>query len=388
MNVWIIEPRDPLIVRDGRPFDSTPGARSISLDFPFPSTTTGGVRTRDGLGTDGRFQKSEVPRVKQLRVHGPLPVELDTASGEISEWLIPKPADALLLGDTDDAQADLKQLVPLERPPGTATNLPDGLSLVGLQQPDPRKPNGRAPCYWRWNVFQKWLLNQLSGQIKLDSLGHDGPAREVRTHVSINEQYQTAEEGRLFQTRGLEFTHMMKVHKLSYAQRLGIAVATDAPNLREGFAPLGSERRLMCWRQSARSLPACPTEIRESLLRDRHCRIVLLTPACFFRGYLPSWILSQRHGVTPSLKAVAVNRPQVVSGWDFEIGKPKPTRRLAPAGSVLFIELKGEDNAIRKWIEAIWMHCISDGEQDQRDGFGLAVLGIWDGKLRSMEVSS
>jgi hypothetical protein len=29
---WIIEPRDPLIVRDGRPFGPNPSAQAISLD--------------------------------------------------------------------------------------------------------------------------------------------------------------------------------------------------------------------------------------------------------------------------------------------------------------------------------------------------------------------
>jgi CRISPR-associated protein Cmr3 len=76
-----------------------------------------------------------------------------------------------------------------------------------------------------------------------------------------------------------------------------------------------------------------------------------------------------------------------VSGWDFEINKPKPTRRLTPAGTTLFLKLDGDEDAIRRWIEATWMCCVSDEEQDRRDGFGLAVLGVWDGKLQPMEVS-
>ena len=55
---WIIEPHDPLIVRDGRPFGPNPSAQAISLSFPFPSTTTGGVRSRAGLKGDGTFLDS------------------------------------------------------------------------------------------------------------------------------------------------------------------------------------------------------------------------------------------------------------------------------------------------------------------------------------------
>jgi len=60
----------------------------------------------------------------------------------------------------------------------------------------------------------------------------------------------------------------------------------------------------------------------------------------------------------------------------MEIGKPKKTRRLAPAGTVYFIEWPvGAD--VRAWLNATWMQNVSDSEQDQRDGFGLAAIGVW-----------
>ena len=48
MSLWLIVPRDPLIFRDGKPFTATPGERSNSLGFPFPSTLAGAVRTLVG----------------------------------------------------------------------------------------------------------------------------------------------------------------------------------------------------------------------------------------------------------------------------------------------------------------------------------------------------
>lgn len=85
MQTWLIEPRDPLIVRDGRPFSADiAGARATSLDFPFPSTTTGGVRTRQGLASGGFANRppEEVQElIRQLKdeiaVRGPLLVELN-----------------------------------------------------------------------------------------------------------------------------------------------------------------------------------------------------------------------------------------------------------------------------------------------------------------------
>ncbi len=385
MSIWIIEPRDPLIVRDGRPFGPTPGARAASLMFPFPSTTTGGVRTREGLDADGRFQFSEIPRVKEIGVRGPLLVELDPTTGEIAQWLAPAPADALLLDvePLDPTRAMLKRLVPLELLPQASTNLPSGLSLLGMPKPDPRKPCGKAPRYWNWRQFEQWLLSPQDGEVTLAHLGHTGPAQEERMHVSIDPAMQTAAEGALFQTRGLEFTR-----KENWS-RLALAVETDALNLKAGFAPLGGERRLVSWRLSSQSLPSCPAALRADTIKHRHCRVVLLTPAHFLGGSQLSWLISQREGVTPSLHAMAVNRPQIVSGWDLDPknNRPKPTRRLAPAGTTLFLRLDGDDTSIEEWIDATWMHCVSDEDQDRRDGFGLAVLGVWDGSVKLMEVS-
>jgi CRISPR-associated protein Cmr3 len=320
-------------------------------------------------------------------VRGPLLVELDSTTGDIAQWLVPAPADALLLDaePPDPAKVAIKRLVPLQLPPRASTNLPGDLSLVGMPKPDPRKPCGKAPRHWKWDLFERWLLNPQDKEVTLAELGHNGPVPEERMHVSIQPVTQTAAEGALFQTRGLEFTRTRE-KKLTEAIRLGLAVATNARNLRKGIAPLGGERRLVSWRRSSQSLPSCPPALREKLIEHGHCRVVLLTPAHFQSGSQPSWLVSSREGVTPSLKAIAISRPQVVSGWNFEINKPKPTRRLAPAGTVLFLRLNGDDTAIEKWIEATWMCCVSDEEQDRRDGFGLAVLGVWDGSLRPMEV--
>ena len=72
-----------------------------------------------------------------------------------------------------------------------------------------------------------------------------------------------------------------------------------------------------------------------------------------------------------------MDRP-VVSGWDLAQGRPKETKRLAPAGSVYFLELAGEREDIRRWCDEAWLNCVGDGAQDRRDGFGLAALGTWE----------
>jgi len=408
MAVWIIEPHDPLIVRDGRPFGPNPGVQARSLSFPFPSTTTGGVRTRAGLSAPGGFDrknkqsyKDNVERVKKIMVRGPLLVQLrsDDTSDELEEWLFPAPLDVLLVDDEQTKATIRKQLVPLKIPENWEFNLEspnrqqtEKLTLVGLSKPDPRKPAKSAPQYWYWKQFLNWLLDPAKYNeqpVNLTELGHEGPQRERRIHVSIDEYRLVGKDGALFGTSGLEFTSIHRQeHRLSSARRLALAVAVDNGTdltIAEGLGSLGGERRTLSWRKSSSGLPLCPKEIEEEIVKQKACRIILLTPACFNKGYLPERLLEEKDSVKPQLKAIATQRPQVVSGWDFERQGPKPTRRLAPAGTVLFLSLKGEETARRNWIRNIWMQCISDDPQDNADGFGLAVLGTWPGKPVTMQ---
>lgn len=408
MTIWIIEPRDPLIVRDGRPFGPHPGARATSLPFPFPSTTTGGVRTRAGLNDKGIFNLAgkQLEDLKQLPVRGPLLVQLTPDGNDIAQnkWLVPAPLDALLFPakqstPSGEKAALLRQLVPLQLPEGAQTDFDseeqervqnrldhEKLMLIGMPRLDLNKPLKEAPHYWNWKFFQNWLLDPSRYEreiMSLATLGQMGPQREQRMHVSIDADREVAKDGMLFETSGLEFTSPGNQHRLKDAQRLALAVAVDdnddfALRLRNGLACFGGERRIVSWRRSNVDLPLCPAELVEAVVEKKACRIILLTPACFQKGYRPKWLLDEHYGVTPKLKAIATRRPEVVSGWDLAIKKPKPSRRLIPAGTVLFLSLEGGDAAaISNWVEGMWMQCISDEPQDRADGFGLIVLGTW-----------
>lgn len=407
--VWIIEPRDPFIARDGKPFGV--GASANTLPFPFPSTTTGGLRTRSGIANgsfvdgDGKPNTALITKVKEIAACGGLLVELDEHD-EIDNWYMHAPADALLLEDkTDKRRAQIKRLVPLNVE-GGVTNLQqpphdkDHLAPVGLSQFNPNKPFDRSPRFWRWEKFKQWLLEpeELTGPIDTKDLGNNGPLIEARTHVAIDQNTWTSDEGKLFQTRGLEFTRCSG-KKLREAKRLALAVCVvDNPlanKMGSGFAPLGGERRIVAWRKSDKQLPReCLNQIQDRVAKDKCCRVVLLAPAYFTQGSRPSWLLSQQHNIKVELQAIACGRMQVISGWDFEHyaikngrtvrGQPKPTRRLVPAGSVYFLKLNGDDAAIKILVEKAWMNCISDDEQNRRDGFGLAAIGVWDGTVQPM----
>lgn len=406
MNIWIIEPRDPVIFRDARPFSATGGGRAVSLPFPFPSTIAGGVRTRAFLNEIGAFDPAHfgatLEDVKQLEMRGPFLVELD-AEGKLSDWLFPAPLDALAFapegGDDKSGALDVKQLVPLALPEKVRTNLPDEkLRPVGLPQNHKGKPSSNAPKYWKWSKFENWLVEPKSQVgVQASTLGHDGPQPDTRTHVGLDPEKLTAEDGRLFQTRGLEFTRRSK-SKVKDVQdsvyRLAIAIAVGSNDqLRPGLAPLGGERRLVEWRLASKAFPVCPDRVKESIVRNGKCRLILTTPGFFTGGWRPAATRLDAGiaGLVVDVAAASVPRPLVVSGWDFERtekhshGKAKPTRRLVPSGSVFFLELGGSETTREEWVDRMWGTPLSEDEQARRDGFGCALLGTWDGKPVEME---
>lgn len=381
MPLWIIEPRDPLIVRDGRPFGSDPNARAMTLPFPYPSTIVGALRTKAGLGADGLFDTARIADVKEYSLRGPLLVQLHE-DGSIADWLLPAPSDALLL-DPEDKNAqyiDRYQLVPCERfSPYTA--MPDALLPIAPLTTHREKVSKRAPCFWRGEQVLGWLRDPQDGPVS--GLGVSGLSINMRVHVSIQPDAQTASEGALFQTHGLEFTHMPEGESKS-PQRLALAAQFSGamPHFAGGLAPLGGERRLMHWRQQDASSQPFTDADREGIfaqiINTRRCRVVLLTPAWFNDGFRPA-LQWERDSVTAQVCGACVPRMQVISGWDMAARSPKPTSALAPAGSTYFVEFSDRlaESAVRRWLDATWMQNISDDPQWALDGFGLAVLGVW-----------
>ena len=385
-HLWLIDPFDPLIVADGRPFNPDPGARATSLPFPPPSVTTGGFRTRLGFDQGGNF-KVLIPMLQHTAVYGPILVRLKADESAIAEWYVPAPADAVIRQRGDDViRYRLQPLDPTEFPP-TQTDLPalpftTPLHLVAANRDLKGKTPPILPRFWSWNIFAQWLLKPETGLFDLDSLQKSSDLvtiqRDVRTHVEIKRGTQRANDGMLFQTQGLSFYGTPDDESARFALAVWSA-STLAPTI----APLGGERRLVQWRESSSALPSCSADVVDAIVTSKACRIVLLTPAYWQNGCVPASLPT--HDLTSvELLAVANQRPETVSGWNFEFDRPKPSRRLAPAGTVLFVRLDGDETAIKDWISAMWLQPLNDDldkGQASRDGFGLAVVGTWGGTL-------
>jgi len=376
LTTWLVVPHDPLIFRDGKPFTATPGARAVSVPFPFPSTLAGAARTLSGfVAHGGIWNKAVIQQVLEYRVVGPFLFDRKR-----EEVLFPAPQDALLLsGPHNERQVERIPLQPTAHFQDVLTNLPEGWQLVAPVVHRKAKPHPRPPAFWRWSQMKAWLEQPQQGVLSLDALGIESLPVDYRMHVSIQRDSGTAEEGALFQTGGLTFVYAPQETALGEAAELGLLVQTDAP-LQAGLDTLGGERRVVSWELANPNwLPSCPDGVRKALLATRRGRLILATPAYFEQGVRPMWVCEHPSGVKLRIVGAAVGRPVHVSGWDYEKRAPKPTRRLAPAGSVYFFEIEvGDESAIERFVDAVWLNPISDDEQARRDGFGVALLGAWN----------
>lgn len=398
MNVWLIEPFDPLVARDGRPA-AVPHFRTVA--FPYPSMVAGAVRTRMG-SQNGAFSlpSDALEELKEkVLVQGPLLAELDANGGEVSQWLAPAPRDAVFLRD-EGGGTILKRLAP--RPLATDEAMDslreNGLVPLGIQKAGRAygKPPDKIPSFWNWSDFEAWLKAPEERRgLTPSSLGIEPLPVETRAHLAIQPGERVGIDGMLFQTSGLRFLQSgpSRLSPRRFALSLRCERATVAGRdlfLKEEIAPLGGERRLARWSPASKTWPQMPEVVRERIVATGRARLVLLSPAVFKNGALPGWNgqpWPSEGLVSATVRAASVPRPTVVSGWDLAAsnapgkpkGRPKPTRRLAAAGSVYFLDLKSEAaEDIRRWCDQTWFSCVSDIEQDRRDGFGLAALGTWE----------
>jgi CRISPR-associated protein Cmr3 len=422
-------PRDPLIARDGRPFEA--GLRMKSLDWFYPSVVAGSLRTLLGNlagGFEGLAEqeyKDLTESLKQVTIAGPWPC----VDGEI---YFPAPKDAVF------RRADNGVLeVFARRPVDLATsatrvgcNLPNGIhpALLPDDLDDFKAEN--SPAFWSAELTIRWLLNA-TGRDFFPKGGNawpagflGGPAMDRRTHVRMDPGTGAGQtDDALFQTVGLDLYRFDRadgdISPRASTDSLTIRAVADGPHANrlqrlDELHPLGGERRLVLWRAGGEPKGTeCPDDVRRALQSldaaspkdaapQKFVRMVLVTPALFRNGWRPGWLREQTTGkqtyltgtvpgtgVVVRLVSACIDRWRPISGWSYEGGRvgPKPVRRLVPAGGVYFFSVvAGQLSDLAElWMRSVAdesvlpddAEYIGDGAQNQRDGFGLALWGVW-----------
>ena len=430
MTIYLtITPHDPIIARDGRPFGIGQGVRMKSLNWPYPSVLAGSLRTMLGKLTGADFKQNvTIKALKMISVAGPLPL-LD---GQI---FLTAPKDILVREEGKNREAF--SIRPQKLAPGNGCDLPE-CGLVPAMLPnsvqDEFKP-ASIPAFWSWNMMAKWLCNatgdgfdappDLEVDKNRESLCNQSkrtkndlqetsflnmPKEESRFHVKIDPDFGSSEDGMLFETVGLDLSLKGKTEGIKFAARVTAEfdkqTSTETKELIENFGSqateidsfgfLGGERRLSRWKASkdVQGVWGIQPELADALAKEtERIRLVLATPAIFKNGWLPGWLkrcgdhlvgkppgIPEDRELTLRLVSACVDRWKPISGWSMEKASrgPKEVRRLVNAGSVYFFEIEGKDACAGELAKNLWLNSVSDDPWDQRDGFGLALWGMWD----------
>ena len=361
-DVVSLEPLAPIIIGSGRPFGQSV---ANSAQFPPPSTVAGCLRTAWARATNTPFG----PKLAEISVAGPLLLNCD------NQVLVPKPADALYFGHGKAAACVRAE--PCEFDVGGA-DLPDGLRPVQLPAQIQGKP-GDGPAWWSWKDFVAFREGKKVAHVDLCKNGWTPPAGDRRTHVAIDRLTGAADAEKLFQTEGMDFAARAGDDSV-VGTRLLVRFEKD---LGETLVHLGGERRLAALHPEEKTRwPKPPAGWLNKIRASGGLCLTLLTPGIFSAGYRPGWLNSDLIGSPPTapnlrlkLRAAAVDRWQPHSGWDLANQQPRPTRKLAGAGTTYWFCIVGGGGDGD--LNSLWLTNVSDCAQDRRDGFGLALPSPW-----------
>ncbi len=392
---------DPIVARDGRPFGDGTGNRMRGLPWPLPSAVAGSARRAILVGQPDRtFDEATIEELLQVEVAGLLPVADD-------RLFLPAPLNCVWSGDTKNGPGVVYRAIPQEPKDGEGSSLPDNLWPVLLDgAPDEDFKPKRTPAWWPVDYLAQWLCGKMATASPAPfENGHflDQAMNSLRNRVAINPSSGSAEESKLFAVSDLYVDRLPIYKSPSAASRnpreqdafwkrcRSVVLSTRVSNTFlthpvQILHPLGGNKRLVAWRSAPthQSLWSCPEIVQTALQGAQRVCMMLVTPGLFSNGSMPGWLQGglgsppDMNGVTLRLVGVLTDRWRALSrfSWDWRKGRhgPRPLRRMVPAGGIYYFKVESGEAAE---LCHRWLTSVCDDVQDRRDGFGIAVWGIW-----------
>lgn len=384
-----------LIPRDGFFFNSAKGwytaasGRAAALEWPFPSTIRGALRTACGRAeetkSNARFTAVDwETKTADVRINLCLPLCRRFAEDWNTQHLMwPSPTDAISFDVCDDVipLRPKKPVVP------TLGIIDDAREQLWRPMVENRSKPEPVTKWWTHGELLDWLCGKpLKKPGFLERESRTLPLR-LEPHVTVDSNTFAAEEGGLFCLMIRETL----VRQKGAVCEWGIMVRAEMGSLiPESTVTLGGDRRLARLENTDFGLSTLPPALETAFSEgSKGLRVLCVSPAHFRKGWLPDGFEHSEDGgsfigTLPGLgdsvvlRAAYVSRPEHVSGWDMARGngkgEPKPTLRLVPAGAVYFFTKQNGDaftvnDAAALWLAA-WGH-------ENSQGFGCVVPGVW-----------
>ena len=398
---YFIEPFDVLFLRDNRLFGDT-GSFGESLMPPWPSVASGAIRSaliaergydpaefaRGRIAKDPELGTPENPG--SIRVSG-FKVARRYCDGRV-ESLYSVPVDLAIHAESGAlAQSFTKYVYPV--------NISDRIrsSAVTSQHAVLAEAERGKLSVGRWLNSRGWNTYLSGGPISVsEHIVYRAQLwmEDTQVGIALDRIRGSTEQGALFTSRAVV------PHKLEQSPDHA-DIRTDGGRYSVGFLAkisgatampksltlrLGGDGRAARAKRVDRDVllgEDCSRIGR--ILDERRCRIVLTTPGFFTRGWLPNGCLgSDRRlrfelgGVSGRLVCAAVPRPAVISGFDIARRCPKPAQRIAPAGSVYWLDKleASEESLIALLDRGLWSKQV---ESDTRrvEGFNCFEFAEW-----------
>ncbi len=364
-----IEPHDVLFLRGNQLFGEA-GSYGESLVPPHPSVIAGAIRSalmvRKGIdfgafANNRDFMDAEFGNAARPGAFRLTDVQL-AHRGKNSKVapLYALPADLISLCRVRAQDEQSGDRVVRRIMPGTANTLMTSAvtaHLAVLPEPERGKPeSGFYLSAAGWRAY-------LSGEPIVDShlLAQDKLWQtEVRTGIGIEAASGSVAEGRLFTTQAVSFQqrHQGNDYDVGFLARTEGAEWPPSLTLRLGGDGRAAQASLI----DGADVDGEPDweALWEQISANQRCRIVLISPGIFAGGWRPTGLDESRQfnlgGVTAKLVCAAVPRSKIISGWDLAAKQPKPAQRVAPTGSVYWLQdLQATPDALHKLaIYGLW----------------------------------
>ena len=383
MTYYLIEPKDPLIIRASRPFEAITDEQAAR--FPPPSTVGGALRNLCARSNQLALNEA----LLSIAVTGPLAIKLSVLGKPATEAdiLVPKPADAQYFSASD--ASDDSPCVTLVRLQPQALSEDEGCDLLdGLQPVLPETlPDGKpvsGPVWWALTDLMRWRKRDKTLTFKqIQANGWQHSSADIRTHIEMDNKKRVSADGQIFQTAGLTLWDKategtaLPSHKIALIAGIEKSISTDGQHLKS-MVNLGGERRLAA--VSACDIwPKKPQDLSATIIAKRGLTLTFVTPAIFKHGWLPDWIdPSSLTGSPPNhpsltlrLVSAALEPWLPQSGWDLAKNQPRATQKMIPAGAVYWFEILSEPRI--EEVDALWMSHLGDDAQNNRNGFNLVL---------------
>jgi CRISPR-associated protein Cmr3 len=399
--VLALSPRDGMLLKDGRGWSTSESGRAGTFAWPAASTVRGAITAATGHVREDEQCVSLSPDewlsiAHGIRVDAVLP--LCGAAASQSAWarLWPAPRDAA----TFPRNGVVQRLDP-SRPDKAKTLVlstdSEAVAIEALWHPRlagaDEKPDSPV-AWWPEEAFVDWLCGR--DVLRTASRSVPPPPTRVQTHVSIGSG-GGAVDGGLFTATVIE-----PVSRVSEGGALSRWPTWSLAAIGTGFDPrvvqgrtvrLGGDGLFATCAPLPDSFAAAPPGLLEAFRPgSRGLRLVLVGDASFAAGWRPGFLepregrfVGEVAGVgAVVLRAACVGRPVVVSGWamagrrtDGRRGMPKPSRRLAPAGSVFFLEKVSGEPFTAGEAESLWLRSVGESVHGT-DPVGAVVPGVWN----------